>query len=347
MMAASKTWAIVVGALAFAAAAAPAAAQIHTSELPRLTPETTFPRATARELNVAGFPDHMHEYHWVGWQTPVAPDGMAYGPGSLCENKAVLEVEGLVVETDEKRKGPFTLRHHPDYAACDMLPCLELLDWAGHTVPALLGLPLPGSLKVFNPDNVPHYTELTGQGTWRLYALEGDACTLQPFPVLESRTLAGHAAFMLVTDWLLSENIDQDLPPWLHQGIVEYIGEDGVHLVNYMVQFREEKAVLLSPPLIDALLSAGVDPDPDKDREMFRRACYSSFLMVWQLVENEGGLAALRQLLALAADGVSLDQAATEVYGMSLADLTVLLDPVRNGEPINDVMVSRRPHVQP
>ena len=125
------------------------------------------------------------------------------------------------------------------------------------------------------------------------------------------------------------------------------MGEDGTHLLNYMAEFRSQGPVLLSPPLVDALLAKGVDPSLDQDREMFRRSSYSAFLMVWQLVEHEGGLTALRDFLDLAASGMDLDQACTRVYGMDLGGLAAYLDPVKIGEPTPKNMDRQTPHAQP
>jgi hypothetical protein len=322
-------------------------AQTHPSQLPPLTPDATFPRMSPRMIAVSGFPDHKHAHNWRSWDVLEDENGVTYGPGSLCDHRALIRREGLVTDPDQKAYGQFVLRHNPEYGNCDMIQFIEQLDWANHEVPALLGLATTDTLVIFNPDNAQHYTELTGQGIWRLYALDGDTCTMQPFPVLMARTLDTHGAFMVVTDWILQENIEQDLPPWLHQGIVEYVGEDGVHLTSYMREFRNAGPVLLSPAEIDAKLTGGVDPDDGMDRVMFRRACYGSFLMVWQLVENEGGLEALREFLDLAATGVDLDQASTQVYGMNLGQLSDYLDPVRNGDPISKDLAPAKAHIEP
>ncbi|MEN8008475.1 MAG: hypothetical protein ABFS42_15810 [Candidatus Krumholzibacteriota bacterium] len=333
--------------LAVVLAAGAATAQIHCSQLPPITVEGNYPRCSSRELAVAGFPDHMHAYTWHGWEVLTDSAGQTYGPGAMCDHKELLPSEGLVIEPDRKYYRQFELRHNPGYGDCDMVHFLELMDWANHEVSHLLGISAVDTLTMLNTDNVPQYDELTGQGVWRLYQLEGDKAVLQPIGVLMARTLVAHAAFMLAADWILQEAVPADLPPWLHQGIVEYMGEDGTHLLNYMAEFRPKGDVLLSPPLIDALLAKGVDPDQGTDREMFRRSCYSAFLMVWQLVENEGGLTALREFLDLAAGGMDLDQACTKVYGMDLGGLAAYLDPVKIGEPIPKNMDRQVPHAQP
>lgn len=324
-----------------------ASAQIHCSELPPLAVDAQFPRCSSRELAVAGFPDHKHSYAWHGWEILTDEDGNTYGPGSLCNRKELLPREGLIIEPDRKSYGKFILNHNPEYQDCDMVQFLELLDWADHEVSELLGLSMTDTLEILNPDNTQQYQELTGQNTWRFYALEGNQVTMQPFPVLMARTLVAHGTFMLVTDHILRQSLGTELPPWLHQGIVEYISEDGTHLVNYMAEFRGDKPILMSPPLIDALLARGVDPSAENDREMFRRSSYSSFLMVWHLVENEGGLTALQEFLKLAAEGMDLDRAASFVYGMDMGQLAAYLDPVALGEPIPKNADRQSPHAQP
>jgi len=287
-------------------------AQTHPSEMPKLSNEATFPRCSESQLASAGFPDHKHEHHWYGWEVLQTADGQKFGPGSLCERKVLLGHEKLIINPGEKHFGQFSLLHAPGYADCDMLAFVELLDWANHVVPELLGLSVSDTLTVLNPDNTEHYKEQTGQGVWRLYQLDGNEVTIEPYPVLLARTLEAHGAFMLVTDWILHQALPVDLPLWMHQGLVEYMGEDGAHLFNYMAEFRGEGSVLFSAPLVDAILAKGIDPNQDVDREMFRRACYSAFLMVWQLVEFEGGLNALQDFLAKVASGVDLDVASKE-----------------------------------
>jgi len=333
--------------LAAVLGAGAALAQTHSSQLPPLTVDSVFPRCSGRELEVAGFPDHLHAHAWHGWEPLVDADGVTFGPGSLCDRKVLLPRDGLVVYPDQKQYGQFVMRHNPGYSDCDMIQYIEMLDWANHVVPELLGLSTPDTLHIMNPDNVAHYKELTGQGVWRFYELEGDRCTMQPWPVLQNRTLEGHAAFALVTDWILQKNLGDTLPPWLHQGLVEYMSEDGAHLLNYMGEFRAKGDILMSAPLVDALLSSGLNPDEGADRENYRRASYSAFLMVWQLMENEGGLVALQNFLGQVADGADVDEAALRVYGMGLNDLTSFLDPVKNGEPVGSGTSRRSPHVQP
>jgi len=322
-------------------------AQLHGSQLPPLTPDATFPRTTARELELAGFPDHLHAHTWTTWEVLTDAEGKPYGPGAFCRNGELVNRDGLVIQPDQKQHGQWIIRHHPDYSDCDMIQFIELMDWAGRAVPPLLGLETPDTLKIFNPDNVNHYAELTGQGVWRFYRLEDDRCIMQPWPVLQKRTLEAHAAFMLAADWTLRRTVGDVLPAWLHQGILEYVSEDGAHLVNYMAEFRPKGDILMSGPLIDAILTSGVNPDPGADRENYRRACYSSFLMMWELVENQGGLDALRDFLGQVAGGLGVDEAARRVYGMGVADLAAYLDPAARGEPAGGVTERRVPHKQP
>ncbi len=256
-------------------------AQTHGSELPELTPDAQFPRCSESQLAAAGFPDHMHAHNWYGWEVLVDDAGRPYGPGSLCTGKVRVKRDDLVSMPGEQRLGQFIMMHNPGYDNCDMLPFLELVEWANHVVPDLLGLSITDTLTILNPDNTQHYIEQTGQGVWRLYQLQGNVVTIEPVPVLRARTLDAHAAFMLITDWILSQALDQDLPSWLHHGLVEYISEDGPHLTNYMAEFRGEESILFSAPLVDAILSKGVDPDEGTDRENFRRARYSAFLMTY------------------------------------------------------------------
>lgn len=347
MAARSSAGLVALAVLAALAAAPGALAQTHASQLPPLTLEGPYPRAGEPLVGAVGFPDHLHEYHWGGWTPEAGLDGLPVGPGSLCSARQVLPREGLVIEPDAKRLGPWVLRHNPGYADCDMLPCLELMEWARARMWNLVGLAPRDTLVIENPNSSPHYLELTGQGVWRLYRLDGNQAVIEPFAVLLARQLDGHGTFMLAIDWILRQNLPQALPPWLHQGLVEYLGEDGIHLADYMAEFRAKGPVVMGPAEIDAVLSAPVDPDQGRDREQFRKACYNAFLMTWQLVEYEGGMLALRDFLGQAAAGIPLDQAARTVYGQDLAGLAAYLDPLATGEPAGGRVFNANPHRQP
>ena len=333
--------------LAAAGFAAPARAQVHSSQLPALTLEGPYPRASESVTGKVGFPDHLHEYLWDGWKPMVGADGQTYGPGSLCHANVPIPRPGLVIEPDTKKYGPWVLHHNPGYGDCDMLPCIELLELARVRMQDLLGFAPHDTLDIVNPDSAPHYLELTGYGVWRLYRLEGNRAVIEAFAVLLARTLDGHGTVMMGCDWILRQNLKQPLPAWLHQGIVEYLGEDGIHLADYMGEFRLHGPVTMGPQEINAILEAGVNPDSAKDREQFRKACYNAFLMTWQLVEYEGGVAALRDFLGQAAAGIPLDQAARSVYGLDMATLTAQLDPLVSGEPPAGKVFNAAPHKQP
>ena len=245
---------------------APGLAQMHPSQLPPLTLEGPYPRASERVIGMIGFPDHLHEYHWGGWTPVMGPDGVTVGPGSLCTLMEPVPRDGLVIESGIKRYGPWILRHHPGYGDCDMLPCVELLTGAQARMKVLLGFAPHDTLDIINPGLTAEYLEATGQGVWRLYQLDGNRAVIEPFAVLLARQLDGHGTYMLAIDWILRQSVAQPLPRWLHQGLVEYLGEDGIHLADFMAEFRAKAPVLMGPAEIDAILSAGLDPDPARDR---------------------------------------------------------------------------------
>ncbi len=321
--------------------------QIHPSQFPELNIETSFPRCSSEELIASGFPDHLHAHWWNNWEVMVDEAGQTYGPGAFCKNKVLIPREGLVVEPGRNSYGRFITRQHEAYKTCDMLPLLEDLDWAERVLSEAMGLEPTDTLTVISPDNIPQYRELTGQQVWRLYQLDGDVCTIEPFGTLMARTLEAHAVFMLMTDWLLRENLPEVLPIWLHAGLVEYLGEDGPHLISYMRQFRSREPFFLPLETVSSILSQPPAEDPEKDREMFRRASYNVFLMVWELVENRGGLQAMREFLVLAHEGVDLDKASQKVYGLKMAELARSLDPAVHGEPIDPAIKNLNPSKQP
>ncbi|MCP4571162.1 MAG: hypothetical protein GY838_02305 [bacterium] len=326
--------------------ALPAVAQFHPADLPPLTPDTVFPRCNARQLELAGFPDHMHAHTWSDWQAPVDADGEPYGPGAYCDRGGFISARDVRMTDEAKSRGNLVLVHHAGYGPCDMLPFLGLADMAHRELTALLGFDAPDTLIMVNTDNVPHFREVTGLDIWHFYQREGSRALLQPIGTLQARTLDGHAAYQVVAEWLLDQGLPVDLPLWLRQGLVEYLSEDGVHLVNYMAEFRKEGPVLMTPEEASEILGAGVNPDRGQDRYLHRRACYTSFLCAWELVENQGGLTALRAFLQAVRDGADPDAAALAEWGEDLAGLARMVDPVQLGEPLGEAIEARRPHVE-
>ncbi len=316
---------------------------IHANDMPILSMDTTFPRLSKEELVENGFPDHMHSYWWSSWEILTADDGTSYGPGAFCKRRQLVPREGLFVEPGRNSFGNFITLQNEAYKPCDMLTMLENLDWAYRDLSEMLGMVVTDTLTVLSPDNIPDYRSQTGLGVWRFYKLDGNSCIIEPYGTLQARTLEGHAIFMLVTDWLLNQGLPVELPTWLHFGLMEYMSEDGVHLVNYMMEFRSQGPFLYSPILVNHILSQPPDLDPGKDRENFRRASYSAFLMVWELVENRGGLDAMREFLVLVSQGVDMEKASQKVYGLGIEELANSLDPVVLGEPIGDNTQSRKP----
>lgn len=326
---------------------ASAAPTVHPSQLPPLSRDARFPRCSAADLAAGGFPDHQHAWNWPGWQPPVDAQGQPYGPGTLCQRRQLIPRPDLVSNPGSQRFGPWILVHNPGYQACDILTFMEVLDLARHQITNLLDLAPTDSLTIINPDNLKQFREAGGVGTWYLYRREGNRALIEPIGTLQGRTLDGHAAFMLAADWTLATNLPTPLPPWLHGGLVEYLAEDGANLISYMAEFRSHGPILYPPALVDAVLGGAPDRDPGRDRERYRKACYSAFLMAWELVENRGGLDALRDFLHQVKDGATLDDASRRVYGLDLAGLAQSLDPVQLGEPKGLSPEPRRPERQP
>ena len=320
---------------------------VHPDRMPPLTPDGPFPRFTAEQLRRSGYPDHLHAFSWSDWTVLRDVDDVPYGPGSLCRNLELVPQPDLKVEPGWIQYRHFTLEFNEQYPPCDLLPFLELCELGRVWCRDLLDLVAEDTLHIINPDNTQAYRSLTGLGTWRLYDLAGDTCRVQPIPVLIARTLIGHAAVSLVTRWTLQDRIGIDLPPWFEHGLASYLAEEGVHLNNYMAQFRPLGPVLLSPTEVDSILAAPPHPDLETDRRLFRQANYNAFLMVWHLVENNGGLGPLRALLADLAAGESLQTVCRKHYHVGLDALETRLDPLACGEPIGDAIEPRRPHQPP
>jgi hypothetical protein len=302
-----------------------------------------YPRYTAEQLRADGYPDPHHVYARPDWTPRRDAAGKEFGFRTVCRGPVWLDRPDAVKGEGRLTLGPFTVSFDPEYDPCQIAPLLEHCEAAVADVGALLGLAPGDSLLILDPDNLDEYLRLTGQGPWRMMSYRGGACTVQPVPVLIARTLLPHAAYELVARWLLEVNGCGGLPPWLREGVAVYAADFGVHLNNFMAQYRPDGPVLFGPGDADALIGAAPLPDPETDRQMHRRAGYTAFVMVWRLVEEHGGPTRLRALLADVRDGVSPDAACRAAYGLDLAALAAQLDASRGPEPIGDAVQSRNP----
>lgn len=344
MMTVPARWSLLLTLLLLAPAAL---AEVHSSRLPELTRDGPYPLQTLEALAENGFPDHKHACFWPDWKPLVDEDGDPYGVGSLCTGLVWRDREDVIQEAGLIILGMVKLDYHLDYNRCVVAPFVELTEMALGDVYDLLDLAPVDTLRIENTNNVAAYTSRTGYGTWRMYKRAGDLCILQPIPVLIARTLAAHAAYDLVTGWLLDEHGCGDLPHWLRQGLAAYVAEMGVHLNNYMLQFRPEGDILLTPDEAERLLAAEPIVDPNLDRMMYRQARYAAFLMVWRLIEERGGMSAMREFVTAVGEGHDPDTASAKIWGADLAALAASLDPTVLGEPQGDAVQSRRPHMKP
>ncbi len=335
------------GAVAGAAASADRLPD-HPSQLTPLTAAREFPRCTPEELAAAGYPDPLHAFAWPGYEPPVDASGQTYGPRSLVRGQQVLPREGLEIGPDRIAYRGVVMTFAPGYQDWQMLPMIEMLDWARRDVAMLLGHDRPDTLRVINPDNLDHYRELTGHGFHRLHHWRADAVVIEPGPILLARGLAAHAARELVTRWLVDDLAGgHALPAWLVRGLAWYLAEDGTHFLNYLFMYRERMPVVLGPTDTEAVLAAAPHPDPETDKVQFRMAGYSAFLMVWELVEHRGGLAPVRAFLQRVGAGEDPDAVSQELWGHGLAELARELDATSRPEPVGAAVDPRTPHRPP
>ncbi len=313
-----------------------------------MTPESTFPRFTPEELASAGYPDHLHMPTYGGFEPLVDADGETYGRWSLAQGTMVKPRDGLIITPGSIQYRGIHLHYNPGYAEHHMLPIIEVLDWARRDLAVLLEHDRPDTLQVINPDDLDDYRRRTGQAFHRLYGFVADSVVIEPGPILFSRSLAGHAAHHLVACWLLDDLAGGvQMPAWLVQGLAAYLAEDGIHFLNYLAMYRAKESVILGPAEAEAVLGGPVDPDDHVDKERFRKAGYSSFLMAWELVENRGGLAAVRSLFARVGQGEDPDRVSLELYGHDLTDLARSLDPTQRPEPVGEAVQPRSPQRPP
>jgi len=320
----------------------------HPAALRPLSVDDTFPRFSAEELASAGFPDHMHAYGYPGYEPLLAEDGTTYGLFTLARGTELLPREGLEVEPGEVRYRRFHLRHGPDLSSAGVMPVIEVFDWAEREVTALLGHAREDTLRLINPADLDQYREATGYAFHRLYHREGSVVTIEPAKALFARSLALHAAFHAITVWELEDLLGgRTLPSWFTEGLASYLAEDGCHFLNYLLMYRPQGPVVMTPDAAEAVLAGAPDPDPEQDKIRYRKAGYSAFLMMWELVENRGGLGTLREFLHRVGDGEPVDEVSRRLWGADLDGLARELDPTTRPEPVGEAVGSRQPQRPP
>jgi hypothetical protein len=321
----------------------------HPAQLAPLERDGPFPRFTPAELASAGYPDHKHVYGYPGYQPPRDAAGHTYGIRSLASGTRLLPREGLEIAPGEIRYRRVHLSHDPAVPAAGIMPLVEVLDWGLREVSALLGQARPDTLHVINPVDLDDYRERTGYGFHRLYHRDGSRVVVEPAQVLFARGLALHGAFHLATVWEVEARVGGDdvLPRWFTEGLASYVAEDGVHFLSYLRMYRAEGPVVLPPAEAEAILAGPPHPDPEIDKARYRKAGYSAFLMVWELVEHRGGLVRLLSFLDRVGAGEDLDAACRDLWGHDLADLAVDLDPTTRPEPVGEAIDARPVHRPP
>ncbi len=320
-----------------------AALPTHPVELTPVTVDGPYPRHDRAELAAAGYPDHKHVYGYPGYEPPTAPDGETYGIFTLARGRKLLPREGLEIGEGEIRYRRVHLRYDPEIPAAGVMPAVEVLDWAEREVTALLGHARPDTLRVDNPTDLDAYRARTGQDFHRLYWYDGEMAVIEPASVLFARGLALHAAFHLQTVWQLDGWLgEHDLPHWFTEGLASYLAEDGVHYLSYLAMYRAQGPVILDPEKTEAVLAAPPHPDRNIDKQQYRMAGYSAFLMMWELVEHRGGLRTLRAFLERVAAGEDPDAVVVDLYGHDLTSLAAELDATTRPEPVGDGIQPRQ-----
>lgn len=280
----------------------------------------------ADQLAREGFPGYRDEYSSVQWGVLHDDEGIAYGPKSYYEGSTRLDHPHLTV--DEHFLESRWIRLHR--SACCTEPLLghflEIADLAYVDLSRKLGYASPVKLSVHSSLDVEGWRRESGRDYWVTHLVDGSTLLLGPIDVLFRRTLASHAAFGAVAMSLLDLKTHGRIPPWLREGLSSYLAEEGFELLNFMTEFRSQRAVLMTPAEVERHVY------PLVDRENGRIARYNAFLMVWHLSET-WGWNRVRDLLDGVERGERFDAAVERVYGLDVEAWLAALDPTVNGEP--------------
>jgi hypothetical protein len=298
----------------------------HPDQLTDLTDAVEFPRFSKSTLESTGYPDHMHRFFWSGYN--VEP-----GPGMFCQGAILKEVEGLEITETKISFAQTDIIFNPGFEPCQVIPALEFVEYALDRCEKVLNIKPVSNLHLIMPNNGQHYSEMTGYGTWRKFKLVGDNC----IPMMISSVMIAHTMVDMTTQWLLHGC--GEIPDWFANGLGAYIADMGPHFISYVAMYRPDGEILLTPMETDMQLYHDPLPDPGTDKKGFRIARYNAFIMVWNLVEYNGGLDALQELLAELSAGTDFNLACEKVYNMPLSGLLNKISPKKTGEPIGSNIV--------
>ena len=240
------------------------------------------------------------------------------------------------------------LRHNPATRPATCCPSWNCWTWAAPVPANLLGLTAQRHPDGHQPGQHCQLPRDHRAGLWRLYALRDDSCVIEPFGTLQARTLDGHAAFMLVTDWLLRENLPAGPAALAAPGAgrVPVARTACTWSTTWPSSAAGPGAV--RPPLIDAILAAGVRSRP-RPRP---RDVPPGLLQRLPDGLGTGGRtrAAWRpcaRFLDWSRGGADLDEAAAQVYGVDLNGLARSARSGQLGEPIGRMATRVRANPNP
>jgi hypothetical protein len=309
-----------------------------TAQAAELTPgRGLFFRYDAKTLQADGYPDRQHaSFFWRGgvegnWGILYDEDNVPYGPNTYFHWEEPLDHPYFAM-TDSTLEGRWFVMNRP----AGMNPAqhghfMELLDLSYHDLCELLDTRPTTKIHVFGASTLEEYRALTGHDFWVPMVADATFILVCPTDVLDRRTLLAHTARAAVAKSLLNWKCHGGLPPWLREGLVSYLSEEGNELLNYVNFYRPHLDSVLWPV---ERVNQNLVPLTG-DGSLGRVAQYNAFLMTWHLAETFG-FARVRQVLDILQEGRSFAAAVQEVYGRDEDALIKLIDPRTLGEPITE-----------
>jgi len=290
-----------------------------------LPPGTGFHDVDPETLREYGYPDDQHGFYDGTWGILYDEDGVAFGPGAFYEETNRVMHPHFSVD-EEKLESRWVVLHRSGCCSEALHGrFLELLDLAYFDMTDALGFHPDKKFQAYGTTDFAEYQRIA-KGWYSPWRADGTTLVFLDVPNLFKSTIIGHVTRNAIVDGLLDLKCHGRLEPWFQFGVGSYLAQEGFEHLSYVLQYRGQRDVLLSPEQLMRWIH------PQEEFGDARLARYNAYLVVWHLAENHGWDRVLR-ITDLVEAGRSFQDAIQEEYGLSMEEFWERFDPRVLGEP--------------
>lgn len=272
-----------------------------------------------------GYPDDQHGFYDGTWGLLYDDDNVAFGPGAFYEDTNRVMHPHFTVD-EAKLESRWNVLHRSGCCSEALHGrFLELLDLAWFDMTDALGYRPDTRFQAYGATDFEEWQRI-GKGWYSPWRADGTTLLFMDIPNLFKSTIIGHTTRAALAAGLLDLKCHGRLEPWFRFGVASYLAQEGFEHLSFVLQYRGQRDVLLSP----SQLMRWIRPQEDFDDS--RLARYNAYLVVWHLAETHGWDRVLR-VTDLVEAGRSFDAAIQEEYGLTMEEFWASFDPRVLGEP--------------